>query len=226
MTHFFFLFALSSVSVWNLGTNTDDCPLQCLYGRLVDPINGRELCECRKLPEEDFHDLQSVNKASIQETNLATIDNNAGHQDDDDEDEEDFVTTNGGGCHKVPCKRMCPHGFQTDRRGCPVCKCQRCKSIHPCHKKCALGLVHDGRGCPTCQCRSPPTTTLMTTLAPPSKCTTTGNMTYSLGEYWQMDDCTRCVCHQGGPTCAEMTCPLLSCPNVLFVPVNQKPKKK
>lgn len=217
--------------------DNDDCPLQCLYGRLADSVTGNELCQCRKLPEEDFHDLQSVtnnnsgNKKTIrlhQETSASSSSsiNSAINQEDDEEDDEnhqDFVTASGGGCHKVPCKRMCPHGFQTDRRGCPVCKCQRCKSIQPCHKKCPLGLIHDGRGCPTCQCRSSTTTT---TFAPPplivvSHCTTTGNVTYSLGEHWQMDDCTRCVCHQGGPTCAEMTCPILQdcpAPAILFVP--------
>ena len=218
---------------------TDDCPLQCLYGRLVDSVTGNELCQCRKLPEEDFHDLQSVTNNHSgkmktirlhQETSASSSSsiNSAINQEDDEEDDEnhqDFVTASGGGCHKVPCKRMCPHGFQTDRRGCPVCKCQRCKSIQPCHKKCPLGLIHDGRGCPTCQCRSSTTTT---TVAPPppivvSHCTTTGNVTYSLGEHWQMDDCTRCVCHQGGPTCAEMTCPILQdcpAPAIFFVPVN------
>ena len=111
---------------------------------------------------------------------------------------------------------------QTDQRGCPICKCQRCRPLHDCHKKCALGLVHDSRGCPTCQCRSPfnPETTSASATAS-HRCTSSndGNVSYAYGERWQVDDCTSCICHHGGPTCTEMICPL-PCHNAIFIPVN------
>lgn len=208
----------------------DDCHLQCLYGRAVDP-NGRELCECRKVPDEDFRDLQVTIQTKV-------IDQD-GDGVDGQETDGDFVMAGANeaiNCPKVACKRMCAHGFQTDERGCPVCKCQRCKSIQPCHKKCALGLVHDGRGCPTCHCR-PGGSTLPSQIGSgaatrlPSmtssfsvssstngKCLAGGgNLTYNYGDRWQMDDCTHCVCHPGGPTCTEMACPL-PCHNAIFVP--------
>ncbi|EFX86679.1 hypothetical protein DAPPUDRAFT_313009 [Daphnia pulex] len=208
----------------------DDCHLQCLYGRAVDS-SGRELCECRKVPDEDFRDLQVTIQTKV-------IDRAEGV--DGQEADGDFVTAGANeaiNCPRVPCKRMCAHGFQTDERGCPICKCQRCKSIQPCHKKCALGLVHDGRGCPTCHCRpgvssstSPSqnggatrqpvmTSSFSVSSSSNGKCLAGGsNLTfYNYGDRWQMDDCTHCVCHPGGPTCTEMACPL-PCHNAIFVP--------
>ena len=205
----------------------DDCHIQCHYGRAVDS-SGRELCECRKVPDEDFRDLQVTIQTKVTERDGA-------EGVDGQEMDGDFVTAGANeaiSCPRVPCKRMCPHGFQTDNRGCPICKCQRCKSIQPCHKKCALGLVHDGRGCPTCHCR-PPTATSSGDAATPAvtssfsvsssssngKCLAAGmNLTFNYGDRWQMDDCTHCVCHHGGPTCTEMACPL-PCHNPVFVPV-------
>ena len=206
----------------------DDCHIQCHYGRAVDS-SGRELCECRKVPDEDFRDLQVTIQTKVTERDGA-------EGVDGQEMDGDFVTAGANeaiSCPRVPCKRMCPHGFQTDNRGCPICKCQRCKSIQPCHKKCALGLVHDGRGCPTCHCR-PPTATSSGDAATPAvtssfsvsssssngKCLAAGmNLTFNYGDRWQMDDCTHCVCHHGGPTCTEMACPL-PCHNPVFVPVS------
>lgn len=211
----------------------DDCHLQCLYGRAVDS-SGRELCECRKVPDEDFRDLQVTIQTKV-------IDRAEGV--DGQEADGDFVTAGANeaiNCPRVPCKRMCAHGFQTDERGCPICKCQRCKSIQPCHKKCALGLVHDGRGCPTCHCRpgvssstSPSqnggatrqpvmTSSFSVSSSSNGKCLAGGsNLTfYNYGDRWQMDDCTHCVCHPGGPTCTEMACPL-PCHNAIFVPVSR-----
>ena len=178
------------------------------------------------MPDEDFRDLQVTIQAKVTD------------HDDVQETDGDFVTTGLNeaiSCPKVPCKRMCPHGFQTDARGCPICKCQRCKSIQPCHKKCAFGLIHDSRGCPTCHCRTSASSTSGTSSASPAmtssfpistssstngKCLTTGNLTFNYGDRWQMDDCTHCVCHPGGPTCTEMACPL-PCHNAVFVPVSQ-----
>ena len=168
----------------------DDCHLQCNFGRKLDS-NGSELCECFKVPDQGhFAELEH----DVEQDNYVTAADNEALS-----------------CPKVPCSRMCPHGFQVDRRGCPICKCQRCKSISKCHKKCALGLVHDSRGCATCQCRSP------LTASPAAKCQS-NNQSYSSGERWQLDDCTSCICHHGGPTCTEMTCPL-PCHNPLFIQV-------
>lgn len=188
--------------------------------------NGRELCECRKVLDEDFRDLQ------------VTIQTKGTEREDAEgrDADGDFVTAGANeatiSCPKVPCKRMCSHGFQTDERGCPICKCQRCKSIQPCHKKCALGLIHDSRGCPTCQCRSvgssstlgagaatPPMTSSVSVNSSNGKCLVAGNLTFNYGDRWQMDDCTHCICHPGGPTCTEMACPL-PCHNAVFVPVS------
>lgn len=158
------------------------------------------------------------------------------------EGEADYVTADSGlnsnkseneaiSCPRVPCKRMCTHGFQTDRHGCPICKCLRCPSIQRCHKKCPLGLVHDSRGCPSCQCRTANSSTTSFTTAdaslpssgsspPPSirGCPGPANRTYAYGERWQLDECTQCLCHPGGPTCTEATCPL-PCHNAVFIPV-------
>ena len=228
---FYFLY-WQKIKLTELCVLIDDCHLQCLYGRAVDS-SGRELCECRKVPDEDFRDLQVTIQTKV-------IDRDGGEGVDGQESDGDFVTAGANeaiNCPRVPCKRMCAHGFQTDERGCPVCKCQRCKSIQSCHKKCALGLVHDGRGCPTCHCRpgvstSPSqiggatrqpvmTSSFSVSSSSNGKCLAGGsNLTfYNYGDRWQMDDCTHCVCHPGGPTCTETACPL-PCHNAIFVPVS------
>ena len=109
---------------------------------------------------------------------------------------------------------------QVDSNGCPVCKCRRCRSMALCEKKCTLGLALDARGCPMCQCRSP---TVVSPLSAATQVTCqTGNGTlYSIGQSWQVDQCTSCICRQGGATCTETTCPL-PCHNPLFIQVSQK----
>ena len=77
----------------------DDCHLQCHHGRVID-ASGRELCECRRVPEREFHHLR-----------VTSDDDDA----DDDDDGRGYVTAAGNealNCPKVPCTRMCPHGFQ------------------------------------------------------------------------------------------------------------------
>jgi Antistasin family len=77
----------------------DDCHLQCHHGRVID-ASGRELCECRRVPEREFHNLR------------VTSDDGDG---DDEDDGRGYVTAAGNealNCPKVPCTRMCPHGFQ------------------------------------------------------------------------------------------------------------------
>ena len=176
------------------------------------------------MPDEDYRDLRVTIK-----TRLISP--------DDEEIDENYLTTNENealSCPKIPCKKTCQHGFQTNGRGCPICKCQRCQSIQPCRKKCPLGLIHDARGCPTCRCRtsavgSPVTPSV--TWSPSNGPTTTSlsngdgkcfsavtNATYSYGERWLVDDCTQCLCHPGGPTCTEMACPV-PCHHPVFVPV-------
>ncbi|XP_076473074.1 antistasin-like isoform X2 [Babylonia areolata] len=58
------------------------------------------------------------------------------------------------------CRRYCPNGFQTDSRGCPVCRCKT-EPVRPpcggiCKRFCPNGFLKDGRGCPVCQCRPCP----------------------------------------------------------------------
>jgi len=179
----------------------DDCHLQCHYGRKVD-ANGAELCECLKDSEERLNqgdvDTESTSASSEEKEDVKFVTNV--------EQDVNDVTSR---CPEVKCSRLCPHGFQVGRNGCPLCKCQRCKSMSKCTKKCALGPVHDSRGCRTCQCRSP------LTAAPTVKCLTT-NGSYSSGQRWQLDVCTSCICHHGGPTCTETACPL-PCHNPLFI---------
>ena len=186
--------------------NPDDCPLQCHNGRQVDAA-GRELCQCRQIASDDFDNFRHTAKANedidilsnpSSSGYLALSDNEAIH------------------CPKFHCSRICTHGFQLNQRGCPICKCQRCKSIQDCHKKCTLGLIHDSRGCPTCQCRSPLNSDLVSSTAV-SHCKA-GNTSYTYGDRWKINDCTSCICHHGGPTCTEIICPL-PCPNPIFITV-------
>jgi len=188
----------------------DDCHLQCHHGRKLD-ANGTELCECIK--EKDADDAQTTSTDSQEKEDgkyAATIDNDI-NDINDINDVNDIPSR----CPEVPCSRICPRGFQVDNSGCPVCKCQRCRSMARCEKKCAVGLVLDARGCPLCQCRSPPVVS-PASVATQINCQTTNGTLYTNGQSWQVDQCTSCICHQGGATCTETTCPL-PCHNPLFI---------
>jgi len=111
-----------------------------------------------------------------------------------------------------------------DNSGCPVCKCQRCRSMARCDKKCTLGLALDARGCPVCKCRapvvaSPASPALPVSVSTQVACQTPNGTSYSNGQSWQVDPCTSCICHQGGTTCTETTCPS-PCHNPLFIQVS------
>ncbi|XP_071134309.1 kielin/chordin-like protein isoform X22 [Mytilus edulis] len=69
------------------------------------------------------------------------------------------------------CEMFCENGFQTDERGCPICKCKNkppdeCGPI--CKMFCENGFQTDERGCPICKCKNttPPPTTVRPTLPP------------------------------------------------------------
>ncbi|XP_076473073.1 uncharacterized protein LOC143302335 isoform X1 [Babylonia areolata] len=92
------------------------------------------------------------------------------------------------------CRRYCPNGFQTDSRGCPVCRCKT-EPVRPpcggiCKRFCPNGFLKDGRGCPVCQCRP----------CPLVRCSR-----HCPHGYQTVRGCQTCQCKPrpvcGGPTC-------------------------
>jgi hypothetical protein len=100
--------------------------------------------------------------------------------------------------------------------------CRRCFCYEG-HEMCALitcplptcqnPVIKRGDCCPTCGEDSIPLSPGM-----PTRCQSTDGAAHAEGETWALDECTRCICHDGGVLCEIESCPPVLCHHPVKLP--------
>ncbi|XP_071134315.1 cysteine-rich motor neuron 1 protein-like isoform X28 [Mytilus edulis] len=109
------------------------------------------------------------------------------------------------------CEMFCENGFQTDERGCPICKCKNkppdeCGPI--CKMFCENGFQTDERGCPICKCKTTTTPPAPTKVS--QSCIYNGEV-YPLGHNIWKTDCMMCTCFSRNRQKPNWSCMINDC---------------
>ena len=126
-------------------------------------------------------------------------------------------------CPFFECEQECPHGFELDPKGCPTCKCNKCRSLADCTLECRYGYETNEKGCAICECRDershnthPLVGSTRNNKHLVARCLITSDGVPRLdGEEWS-DSCRHCICKDGTEMCSLITCPAPSCEHPIF----------
>lgn len=166
----------------------NDCSLLCPNGRVRD-ADGCYLCQCN--PE-------TVIATELPSTTATSTE----------------ISEHGRKCLSLEGVRM--HDGDSWYDGCRRCFChhgrEMCALITCPALKCHNPIMRVGDCCPSCGFEELPSSSTT------SKCRTTDGRHVTDGDTWDMDECTQCICHEGGVLCEIESCPPILCHHPVKLP--------
>ncbi|KAF0288368.1 Cysteine-rich motor neuron 1 protein [Amphibalanus amphitrite] len=189
------------------------CKKACPHGFKVDE-DGCERCKCKKCRK-----LKDCNKTcpfGFETNDRACPICKCRSEPTVDED----VTSDPGSAGDLHCVTQDGREYEEGEQwhdGCRQCYChggvEMCAVISCPVPRCERPEIAEGQCCPTC-----PDGVEHPALLNVTVCQSVDGRTYVEGQTWQLDSCTRCLCHVGRVLCSAPSCPPAPCAEPVRTP--------